>query len=687
MLKICNFKVTYNTSDDNISNDFYNMTFTNSIKYYRGVGYFTSGWLRENSYGLARFIKENSEIKFITSPNLDKSDLQALNGEFNKDIVNKIILNNIVELENKLENETRNLLGWLVSDGYLEFKFAIPTRGLEGGEFHDKFGVFIDSENSYVSFNGSQNDSIKAYKNYESISVFKSWGDDTSKILAKETLNRFNKIWKGEDKNLLIYDLDELSKNKLIKFKTKDRPYNTAVIKNKIESKKTYPSIPDNIKLRDYQKEAYKSWVKNNYRGLLCMATGSGKTITAFSSIANLLEEKNELCVLVVVPYQHLLTQWSDEAKFFNIEFIQCFENSSKWFPILSSAISAFNIKSQKQLFIITTNSTYIGKKFQELVKQIDTLLLVVDEAHNFGSLTIRDNYLDNAIYRLGLSATPQRHLDDEGTKAILSYLGDIVFEYTLEEAINAGQLTPYNYYPVLVYLTNEEEEEFIELSKKISKMSQYEKSADNSLIEILLIKRAKIIAGAKNKLPSLEKLLVDENLIRTQDNLFYCAATKDEENETKMVDQVYKMLSRKGMIIDKFTSFDADSKTKRKNLINNLADNTIDGLVAIKCLDEGVDIPSVKRAFILSSSTNPKEFIQRRGRVLRKFKGKDFAEIYDFMVIPSGSSSKEEVKFQKKYLENELKRYREFAKLALNYPACEKPLIDLAAKYNLLHI
>jgi superfamily II DNA or RNA helicase len=256
-----------------------------------------------------------------------------------------------------------------------------------------------------------------------------------------------------------------------------------------------------------------------------------------------------------------------------------------------------------------------------------------------------------------------------------------------LEEAINAGQLTPYNYYPVLVYLTNEEEEEFIELSKKISKMSQYEKSADNSLIEILLIKRAKIIAGAKNKLPSLEKLLVDENLIRTQDNLFYCAATKDEENETKMVDQVYKMLSRKGMIIDKFTSFDADSKTKRKNLINNLADNTIDGLVAIKCLDEGVDIPSVKRAFILSSSTNPKEFIQRRGRVLRKFKGKDFAEIYDFMVIPSGSSSKEEVKFQKKYLENELKRYREFAKLALNYPACEKPLIDLAAKYNLLHI
>lgn len=687
MLKQCDFKVTYNTSDDNISNDFYNQTFLNSIKYYRGVGYFTSGWLKENSYGLARFIKENSEIKFITSPNLDESDLIALSGEFDKNLINKLILSDISELEKKLEDDTRNLLGWLVSDGYLEFKFAIPTQSLKGGEFHDKFGIFIDSENSYIAFNGSQNDSMKAYKNYESISVFKSWGDETNKVLAKEILNRFNKIWNGEDKNLLIYELDELSKNKLIKFKINDRPYDVIPIKNRIETKKNYPNIPNNIKLRDYQKEAYKNWVKNDYKGLLCMATGSGKTITAFSSIVNLLKKQKELCVLVVVPYQHLLTQWSDEAKNFNIEFIQCFENSSKWFPVLSSAISAFNIKSQKQLFIITTNSTYISKKFQKLVKQIDKLLLVVDEAHNFGSLAIRENYLDNAVYRLGLSATPQRHLDDEGTSSILSYIGKIIFEYTLDDAIKAGQLTPYNYYPVLVFLTDEEEEEFIKLSKKISKIFKFEKSSDNSLLEILLIKRSKIISGAKNKLPSLEELLINKDLLRTQDNLFYCAATKDEENETKMVDQVYQMLSKKGMIVDKFTSFDADSKTKRKNLINNLANNTIDGLVAIKCLDEGVDIPSVKRAFILSSSTNPKEFIQRRGRVLRKFKGKDFAEIYDFMVVPSGLKSDEDLKFQKKYLENELKRYREFARLALNYPACEKPLIDLAVKYNLLHI
>jgi superfamily II DNA or RNA helicase len=683
------FKISYNTSDHNLSNDFYNIALINSIEYLRGVGYFTSGWLKENALGLANFIKNNNKIKLITSPNLDKLDLEALNGKFNESKINDIINSDISDLEKSLEKETRNILGWLVYDGYIEFKFAIPVNILSGGEFHDKFGIFIDENKNFIAFNGSQNDSIKAYKNYESISVFKSWGDETSKILANETLNRFNRIWNGFDKNLKIYNINELAKQKLVNFRNSDRPFKELNI-NKIEisKEKLLPQVPKNIKLRDYQLKAYENWKNNNFKGLLSMATGSGKTITAFSSIVNLLSLKKRLAVLVVVPYQHLLTQWSDEAKNFNIKFIECFESSSIWFPKLSTAISEFKLESKDTLFFITTNTTYISKKFQELARQVDELLIVVDEAHNFGSKSSVQRYLDNAIYRLGLSATPQRHLDPEGTKAIKDYLGEVIFEYSLDDAIKAGQLTPYYYYPVLVCLTEEEEENFIELSKKISKISQFEKEGNRSLLEILLIQRAKIIAGAKNKLKVLEKLMKTNNLTSSQDNLFYCASTKDEEDSTKMVDKVHQMLSRKGMIVDKFTSFDADSKDKRKNLIDNLSNNIIDGLVAIKCLDEGVDIPSVRRAFILSSSTNSKEFIQRRGRVLRKHKHKDFAEIFDFMVVPlSLNKDNESFKYHKKYLENELVRYREFARLAINYPECEKPLIDIAAKYNLLHI
>ncbi len=263
MLKLCKFKITYNTSDDNLSQDFYSLSLVNSIKYYRGVGYFTSGWIKENAYGLARFIKDNNQIKFITSPNLDKVDFDALSGQFNLEQINHSIFVDIELLEKQLEENTRNLLGWLIHDGYLEFKFAVPTLGLSGGEFHDKFGIFIDENNDYIAFNGSQNDSIKAYKNYESISVFKSWGDETSQALANETLKRFERIWNGEDKNLKIYSLEELSKDKLIKFRNAERPYksNFDVEKSKMSNNVAHiPTIPDFLKLREYQEQAYLNW-------------------------------------------------------------------------------------------------------------------------------------------------------------------------------------------------------------------------------------------------------------------------------------------------------------------------------------------------------------------------------------------------------------------------------------------
>lgn len=688
MLNQINYKYEYDTSNNNIIDEFYKPCLSNSLIYKRGVGYFTSGWLSENSQGLAQFIENAGKVQYITSPILDKNDIEALQGNFDKSKIDEVIINNIDSLEQSLTEDTRNLLGWLVHDDIIEFKFAIPRINLEGGDFHDKFGIFIDKQNNLVSFNGSMNESIKGFYNYESITVCTSWHDKTGLEICNGKLKRFDNLWSNKDPNIFVYEIDELVKKRLIQLKSYDskRPYKLTDKKTHIQEVVNKPHLPDYLKLHDYQETAYTNWKNNDYRGFLSMATGSGKTITAFSSIVKLLDIKPRLVVLVVVPYQHLLVQWSEGAKDFNIDFVECFESSTKWTPILSSALTEFKLETRNQLFFITTNSTYITPKFQNLVSEVDDLLLIVDEAHNFGSKAIRNNYLKNANYRLGLSATPERHLDEEGTNAIKEYLGDIIFEYTLEDAINDKKLTPYYYFPVLVYLTAEEEEEFIELSKKISKIAQFNND-DSSALEMLLIKRARIIGGSHNKLPTLDKLITDENLSTSQDNLFYCASTKDEDGETRMVDQVYSLLSSKGMIVDKFTSFDSASKNQRKNLINNLADNTIDGLVAIKCLDEGVDIPSIKRAFILSSSSNPKEFIQRRGRVLRKLEGKEFAEIYDFMVVPMHNSSEDNYKYNRKYLETELTRYREFARLAINYPSCEKPLLDLAEKYNLLHI
>lgn len=686
MLKDQKFRISYNTSDHSIVKEFNSLALSNSIEYMRGVGYFTSGWLQKNAQGLSDFIQRGCKIKFITSPNLDKKDLDALQGNYDQNKLDRYLLDNVRDIEYNLQKETRNLLGWLVFDGLLEFKFAIPTKDLEGGEFHDKFGIFIDEESNYVAFNGSQNDSIKANFNYESISVFKSWGDETSSTLAEETLERFNKLWREEDDNLLIYSSSEVVKNKLYKLRTADRPYDEHIIH--IESKrKKMPKIPEHIILREYQDLAYEAWQKNDFHGILSMATGSGKTITAFSSIAKLSEQTKRLAVVVVVPLQHLLEQWAEEAKLFNISFVKCFQSSQKWSPILSNEITQFQLLQQDFVFAITTNDTYTSDKFQAIIQDLDSLMLIVDEAHNFGSKKIRQKYLSNAKYRLGLSATPERHLDDEGTKAIKDYLGDIVFEYTLDEAIKSGKLTPYYYHPVLVHLTEDEQNEYIELSKKISSLAaQSSSDEDNSYMETLLIKRARIIASAENKLPVLQELIKEKKLTNTTFNLFYCAAKKDKEEDgaMRMVDKVNESLTKMGMQVKNFTSFDSSSKEERANLINNLKEEVIDGLVAIKCLDEGVDIPAVRRAFIMSSSSNPKEFIQRRGRVLRRAEGKDYAEIYDFIVVPKEDDSSESYKFNRKYLATELTRYREFARLAINYPQCEKPLMPIIDTYNL---
>lgn len=681
--------LNYNTSDHNISKDFYEPIFSNAVQYKRGVGYFTSGWLNYNAVGLAALIENGGTIQFITSPILDKNDLDALEGKYDPEKINSVILKNVEELARNLEINTRNLLGWLVDDGIVEFKFAIPKNDLTGGEFHDKFGIVIDKNDDYIAFNGSMNDSIKANYNYESISVFTSWGDMTSQVNAKESLERFNRLWEGKDPNLEIYSISDLVKNQLIKLKiSDDRPYKY----NGIDSSYTNENITRGIRKivpRDYQKLAYQKWQENNFHGVLSMATGTGKTITAFNALSNLLDQEERLAVVILVPYQHLVTQWAEEAREFGIEFIMCFESSNTWSAPLLKAITRYQYKEQQYIFIITTTSTYLLPKFQDPISKLDNLCLIVDEAHNFGAPHIRKKYLKNAKFRLGLSATPVRHMDEEGTNAIFEYLGNIIYEFSLEKAIQMKMLTPYKYYPILVHLTQDEQENYIALTRQINQLSSFNDGQNDDKIKNLSMQRAKIIAAAENKLPALKKTMIENKLQHSAFNLYYCAAktSGEEDNAIRMVDQVHNLVKTLGQHVENFTALDSASTQERASLIIQLKKRIIDGLVAIRCLDEGVDIPDVRRAFILSSSSNPKEFIQRRGRVLRKAQNKEFAEIYDFMVVPFGYSDDEEYKANVKYLEKELIRYREFAKLALNYPDCEKPLIDIMSEYHLLHI
>lgn len=699
-LKDINFKLTYDSSNDNLLKDFFEPALSVSIIYKRGVGYFTSGWLYHNARGIAFLLNNGGKIKFITSPNIDKKDLNYLQGKYEPTIVDNLILKNIDEIELKLKEDYRNLLGWLVYDKIVEFKFAVPKPHLLNGEFHDKFGIFIDKENNIVAFNGSINDSFKGFLNYESISVFPAWKDDTCLAIANEQLKRFDILWENADPNLDIFPLSDIVEKRLIKLRESTdestRPYDLS------KYKQSKPYKPLWLNLRGYQKDAIKAWLGNNGKGIISMATGSGKTITALMIVNKLVHALKKIALLVVVPYKHLLEQWSSEGENFNINFIKCNSDYKNWEQKLNSKITNFLLNSECFLPIITTNATFRTKKFQDLLSKLDKFFLIVDEVHNWGSSELINKYPDRARYRLGLSATPKRHFDEEGTQAISNFFGDIVFEYSLKDAIESGNLCQYYYFPVLVNLTVNEEEEYVELTKSISSLlnvlKNKEKKENISMLlqkdihlKELFLKRSKILDTAENKINKLEEILKVENLIKSKLNLFYVASKNEiDENQKviKYLDLVLNKLNELGMFVKKFTA--EEDRLERNYLLDQLKEGIINGLVAIRCLDEGVDIPNIERAFILASSSNPKEFVQRRGRILRKYSTKKYAYIYDFIVVPNLNNlqkNSEIFKIERYYLQRELKRFKEFASLAENKYEAEEKIMKIKEMYDLMHI
>jgi len=699
VLKDQEFLEEYRTGTNDIVNEFYKKAFNESIEYWRAVGYFRSSSLEAFGSTLQNFLQNDGKIKLITSVELTEADSDAIKKGMSKQEVCENRINAIIDTEfNENVGNGVTRLAYLLEIGRLEIKIALRKTNHGFFLYHEKVGVFFDGEGNYIAFSGSQNESENAFENnFESIDVFTSWND---KSRAEKKKKHFESLWNSTNEHVAIFEFSEASQKKLIHFVKEFTSYDYgADLFNEpaiVYGSNKRPKVPDWLDLRDYQKEAINAWIQNDGQGIWAMATGSGKTITSLAGATHLQNSlpNGYVPLVVVVPYMHLVEQWASEGRNFNINFIKCNSDYGNWEKKLNHMIMNSLHDNKILIPILTTIGTYKTKRFQDQVKKLNNILLIVDEAHNFGSKEIQNYYLENTRFRLGLSATPKRHMDDEGSQAILDYFGDVIYTYDLKDAIRDGNLTPYYYYPIFVNLTEEEEEEYYELSQKISRLSAFSNDVNdtNSALKILLMKRARIIASASNKIELLKELLIDKDLIHSKHNLFYVAA-KIEENdgfELRMVDKMVQLLNDMGMQVDKFTA--DENKDERKYLIDKLSDNLIDGLVAIKCLDEGVDIPSVERAFILASSSNPKEFIQRRGRVLRQSKatGKEYAEIYDFLVIPNPENvmlDSATLKMERNYLEKEFLRFQEFVEIAENVHEIEPMILELKEKYHLLHI
>lgn len=707
-----NLKQEYRSPRDNIVNDFYIPLLKESILYKRSVGFFSSSSLLEISYGISNLINNDGKIQLIASPNLSEEDIEAINKgyELRENIIERVLLQYITEPQNYFEEERLNLLATLIAQERLDIKIAFSLKNNKLGLYHEKLGLMYDKDNNIVAFSGSMNETETAFvSNYEIVDVFTSWNDN-ARVTIKQ--NAFDNLWNNEDQSAYIYDFPEVAKNKLLSYK-KDfvdwnidkKEFTTKHIDSTIEKLKTVtnsPEIPAGVSLHDYQKRAIETWKEKRYNGIFDMATGTGKTFTGLGAITQLYKDlKGKLAVIIVCPYQHLVNQWVEDIVNFNINPIIGHSSSEQrdFKQRFKMAIMDYNLGVRNFFCFVCTNGTFATEYIQSQINNIrGDVLLVVDEAHNFGATNLKKTLTDKFNYRLALSATLERHGDTEGTQALLDYFGEKCIEFTLEDAIKGTNgdkfLTPYQYHPVVVYLTEDELEEYHSLSREISKciIKKNGKTKLSDRGKIIAQKRSRLIAGAFNKVNALAKEIKpykNDNHI-----LVYCGATKiaeqDENGEDmRQIDAITELLGKNmGMNVAQFTSKE-DSYTRDLLRRKFFDGDYLQALVAIKCLDEGVNIPSIKTAFILASTTNPKEYIQRRGRVLRKYPGKEFAIIYDFITLPRPldeaiNLTYEEIKCEKSMVRNEVNRMIEFNRLAMSKMEADKLIYEITDTYKL---
>lgn len=694
-------KKEYRSLLDSVAKDFYIPLLSQAVKYQRAVGFFSSSSLVEISKGISELAKNGGKIQLVASPYLSDEDIEAIKSGYamRDQVVKEAIRREMTEGKTPFEKARLNLLANLISDNVLDIKIAFTEDSDRMGMYHEKMGIITDAEGNRVAFAGSMNESATAMTlNYETIDVYCSWKDEEDRVIAKE--NAFASIWNDTEPNIKIIDFPELKQEIIEKYKRSvpdfeiDKkeyaPDIDTVLHTDLGVYTEYgPKFPEWFKLHDYQAEAITEWQKRNYRGIFDMATGTGKTYTGLGALTTLSKNiGHKLAAIIVCPYQHLVEQWVKDILKFNIDPIIGYSDSSQkdWPKRLKDAIRDQKLKVRGKEFFcfICTNATFSSDYVQtQLAKIKSDTLLMVDEAHNFGAPYLSCLLYDNYKYRLALSATLDRHNDEEGTAKLYDFFGEKCIEYTLDRAIEEKKLTKYKYYPIVVTLTEEELEAYDNLSYEIGKCIMKGKNGKMKLSsrgEKLALKRSRIVAGAKNKLTMLEEVI--HPYIHDKHILVYCGATKGlEQNQDRtdvdsedirQIDAVTDLLGNKlGMEVSQFTS--KESVEEREVLKREFsAGDTLKVLIAIKCLDEGVNIPKIKTAFILASTTNPKEYIQRRGRVLRLAEGKEYAEIYDFITLPYDTESvtsltEAQVKRNSTLVKNELRRAEEFSRIAVN--------------------
>lgn len=712
-LRDIEIKTEYRSRLDNVVNNFYIPVLKQSVLYKRAVGFFSSTALMEISLGICGLVKNKGKIQLIASPHLSQEDIDAIKDGLKRreDVIEEALLRELHEPKGTFEEARLNLLSNLIASGVLEIKIAFLENNKTIGMFHEKMGLMYDEEENIIAFAGSMNESYNAFmQNYEAIDVFTSWSFDETRVMYKQAA--FNALWNDYEPSIRVVDFPNISEEVIRRYRrTDDIDYtlddNYLVLPNKPNTGTIIthgPVVPDSVKMRPYQIEAIKSWKQRGYRGIFDMATGTGKTYTALAAVSELFMNSNKnLAVIIICPYQHLVEQWKNDIVAFGMKPIVCYSASTQrnWRDKLKTSATSFTLGVQDHFCMVSTNATFSTDFVQNIMNKLTgNVVIVVDEAHNFGAENLNTTLLPHIPYRLALSATIDRHGDPYGTQKLYDYFGDKCIEYTLKDAIDNDMLTPYFYHPIVVSLSDDELELYLDITAKIKKAIYPDKSGKTKLGEyakMLLIKRARLVASAMSKISRLQDVI--SNYKDDCQMLVYCGATtmndfgyneeKSNNDEVRQIDVVVDLLGNElGMRVKKFTS--EENSAERERIKNDFAEGIhLQALIAIRCLDEGVNIPSIKTAFILASSTNPKEYIQRRGRVLRKYPGKTHATIYDFITLPVSLEqidhvSADVIENSKSLAIREVSRIKDFAAIAENPFDSDALIVEIKNAYKI---
>ena len=693
------------------------------------LGYFSSSAISVLAPGFAKFLSSGGRVRMVVNHFLSEKDREAiLKGQKTTEAAYNFSVEDIRRLKTSLDDYGRHFfecLAWLIASKRIEIKAIKPKS--DQGISHYKSGVFSDGQ-SLVRFRSSCNFTASGLlENLEELGVRCSWNSPGDAQAIRDYQGYFEQIFNGEadfadevpiqDVEVVIRDefgdknLNELLIQESQLLHKKQEQSQKLHLKKAIDKANTMietylsePRFPYPTGARDYQMDAYQNWVANGYKGIFGMATGTGKTITSLNCVLEQSRRnpENSFRAVILVPTITLVEQWEKEARSFNFTNIIKISSKSNWERELSGLLTFIRFGGAQSFILVCTYASFYRQKFQSFFKKLpDDTILIADEGHAIASPKVLEVLPQvHLSKRIGLSATPKRVYDPVGTAAMEAFFQDsepYTYSFSMERAIDEGVLCQYKYFPHLVSLTPPELEEYIRISKKLRTLFDFKtgKFKESDMVEKLLLARKRVVHKAANKLQVTHEVLqqyflengdlrytfvyVPEGFSTAEDE--WC----EDEEELRLINQYSLAIGsiNPKIIVSQFTSATKD----RDEILRQFQRGDIHVLTSMKCLDEGVDLPRAEFAIFCSSTGNPRQFIQRRGRVLRKHPDKHLAVIHDLVVVPNfeGMEMDEETfKMEQQLVRKELERVAHFAFMSINRRYTLETLEPICQYYRL---